>query len=55
MASRFMLSRMTWAQMAGKLVTVNEMQTGFMVNWLIPLLPRRSVLKMVRKMQTKKG
>jgi short-subunit dehydrogenase len=41
------------AMMAAKLVTVNEFGLGMMVNWLIPLMPRRAVLKMVRKMQTK--
>lgn len=41
------------AMMAGKLVTVNEMQLGFMVNSLIPLMPRRMVMKMIEKMQTK--
>lgn len=41
------------AMMAGKLVTVNEPMLGFLVNWIIPLLPRRMVLKMIAKMQTK--
>jgi short-subunit dehydrogenase len=41
------------AMLAGKLVTVNEAKLGFMVNWLIPMLPRRMVLKMVTKMQSK--
>lgn len=43
------------AMMAGKLVTVNEAPLGFMVNWVVPLLPRRAMLKMVEKMQTKKA
>jgi len=41
------------AMMRGKLVTVNERMLGFMVNWLVPMLPRRMVLKMVDKMQSK--
>ncbi len=41
------------AMMAGKLVTVNETMLGFLVNWIIPLLPRRMVLGMVHKMQAK--
>ena len=41
------------AMMAGKLVTVNEFQLGFVVNWLIPLLPRRMVMRMIEKMQSK--
>jgi len=42
------------AMMAGKTVTVNEQPLGFMVNWIIPLLPRRMVLNMVNGMQVKK-
>ena len=41
------------AMMAGKLVTVNERQLGFLVNWIIPLMPRRMAMKMIEKMQTK--
>lgn len=39
---------------AGKLVVINEGPLSFMMNWLIPLMPRRMVLKMVEKMQVKK-
>ena len=39
--------------MAGKLVVVNEPLLSVLTGWVIPLLPRRQVLKMVRKMQTK--
>ena len=42
------------AMRAGELVTVNDPKLGFAVNWLIPLLPRRMVLKMTQKMQTRK-
>ena len=41
------------AMMDGKLVTVNEFGLGMLVNWIIPLLPRRAVLKMIDKMQSK--
>jgi len=41
------------AMLAGKLVTINDPKLGFMLNWLTPLLPRRAVLKMIEKMQTK--
>ena len=41
------------AMMAGKLVSVNETALSFLTNWVIPLLPRRQVLKMVAKMQAK--
>ena len=41
------------AMMAGKLLVVNEWPLSLAVNWIIPLLPRRMVLSMVRKMQTK--
>ncbi|MBM1633748.1 SDR family oxidoreductase [Sulfitobacter mediterraneus] len=41
------------AMMRGDLVTVNERGLGFLVNWVIPFLPRRQVLKMVQNMQAK--
>ncbi len=41
------------AMRRGELVTVNEGLLGFAVNWLIPLLPRKMVLKMVENMQAK--
>ncbi|QUJ76998.1 SDR family oxidoreductase [Sulfitobacter albidus] len=41
------------AMRRGALVTVNEGPLGFMVDWVIPLLPRRAVLKMVERMQKK--
>lgn len=41
------------AMMAGKLHVVNERKLSFLTNWVIPFLPRRMVLKMVRDMQTK--
>jgi hypothetical protein len=43
------------AMIAGKLVTVNERQLSFLTQWFIPILPRRAVLKMVQKMQSKKA
>ena len=41
------------AMMAGKLVTINEFGLRFMINWLMPFMPHRMKLKMIRKMQTK--
>lgn len=41
------------AMQRGALVTVNEGLLGFMVNWVIPLLPRRAVLAMMERMQRK--
>lgn len=41
------------AMMRGRLVSINEAQLSFMLNWLVPLLPRRMVLGMVNKMQSK--
>ena len=41
------------AMMQGKLVTVNERMLSFLLNWVTPLMPRRSVLKMVERMQAK--
>jgi short-subunit dehydrogenase len=41
------------AMMAGKLHVVNERKLSFLTNWVIPFLPRRMVLKMVRDMQAK--
>ena len=41
------------ALMAGKLVTVNQRSLSFMMQWLIPLMPRRMVLKLVGDTQSK--
>jgi len=41
------------AMMRGTLVTVNERGLGFLVNWIVPFLPRRLALKIVAKMQSK--
>lgn len=41
------------AMSRGALVAVNEKPLDFMINWLIPLLPRRVVLKMIERMQFK--
>lgn len=43
------------AMMAGKLHAINERGLRFVANWILPLLPRRMVLKSARKMQTKKS
>lgn len=37
----------------GELRAVNDGKLRFAVNWIFPLLPRRTVLKIVTKMQTK--
>jgi len=39
--------------MAGKLVAVNERPLSILTGWIIPLLPRRMVLRMVEKLQSK--
>jgi short-subunit dehydrogenase len=41
------------AMLAKKLVTVNETILGVVVNWVIPLVPRRMLLRMIADMQTK--
>lgn len=41
------------AMMKGKLVTINDKLLGFALTWIVPLLPRRMVLKNVQKMQSK--
>jgi short-subunit dehydrogenase len=41
------------AMRAGELMSVNETMLGIAVNWIIPLVPRRLLLKMVSKMQSK--
>jgi uncharacterized protein len=41
------------AMMAGKLVTINQRSLSFALNWIIPLMPRRMVLKMMEAAQAK--
>lgn len=41
------------AMRRGKLITVNDRKLGFVMNWIIPLLPRRMVLGIIGKMQEK--
>jgi len=41
------------AMMRGALISVNEGPLAFMVDWVIPLLPRRAVLILVARMQSK--
>lgn len=43
------------AMRAGQLHVVDDWKLGFMLNWVTPLLPRRVVLGMVRRMQSTKG
>jgi len=40
------------AMMKGKLVTVNERRLAFMMNWIVPIMPRRRILKMMADMQS---
>lgn len=42
------------AMEAGELVAFNESSLKFMFNWIFPLLPRKSVLKMSRQFMEKK-
>ncbi|MEM9428399.1 MAG: SDR family oxidoreductase [Pseudomonadota bacterium] len=41
------------AMIDGKLVVINDKRLDFMMNWMIPLLPRRRVLTSVEGMQVK--
>lgn len=41
------------AMRRGELRAINDGRLRFMLNWIVPWLPRRAVLKMVNKMQTK--
>ncbi|WP_296418031.1 SDR family NAD(P)-dependent oxidoreductase [Pseudooctadecabacter sp.] len=41
------------AMMNGDLVAINDKRLSFMLGWITPFLPRRTVLKMVEKMQSK--
>jgi short-subunit dehydrogenase len=40
------------SMLKGTLVTVNDRNLSFMMNWLVPFLPRRRVLKMIENMQS---
>lgn len=41
------------AMLRGELVTINEPQLSFLLNWVVPLLPRKAVLKASRKTMEK--
>lgn len=41
------------AMMKGKLIVINEFSLSFMLNWVVPFLPRRMVLKMSRRSMEK--
>lgn len=41
------------AMMDGKLTVINEAQLAFMLGWVMPLMPRKMRLSMVRRMQEK--
>lgn len=41
------------AMMRGDLVTINDRQLSVLLNWIVPLLPRRMVLSMIERNQSK--
>ena len=41
------------AMLKGKLVAFNELKLNIALNWIIPFLPRRMVLRMMKSMQSK--
>ena len=41
------------AMLAGDLRAINDGRLRFMLNWVMPWLPRRSAMNMIKKMQTK--
>lgn len=41
------------AMMKGKLLVINERIMGFMLNWLVPLMPRKLILNMSEKFMKK--
>jgi len=41
------------AMLRGDLVKINESSLNFLLNWIVPLLPRKAVLKMSRKTMEK--
>ncbi len=41
------------AMLKGKLVAINELSLSFLLNWIVPFLPRRMVLRMSRQSMEK--
>ena len=41
------------AMMEGKLIKINEMGLNFMLNWVVPFMPRKTVLKISQKAMEK--
>ena len=41
------------AMRRGELRAINDPKLGFMLNWIMPFMPRKTALKMVRRMQEK--
>jgi len=41
------------AMLGGKLVTINQRSLSFLLNWVVPFLPRRTVLKIIANSQSK--
>jgi len=42
------------AMLKGDLIAINDLSLRFMLNWVIPLLPRKTILKMSQKFMEKK-
>ncbi|MBC8350374.1 MAG: SDR family oxidoreductase [Planctomycetes bacterium] len=43
------------AMIKGKLVAINDWKLSLMLNWIVPFLPRRTVLKLSRRLMEKRG
>lgn len=41
------------AMMGGELLTINDKRLSFMLNWIVPLMPRRLALKTIAQSQSK--
>lgn len=41
------------AMLAGELITINDKRMSFMLNWAVPLMPRRMALKVIGDTQSK--
>ena len=41
------------AMMKGRLIAINDRRLGFLLNWILPLMPRRLVLKAVARSMSK--
>jgi len=41
------------AVLKGKLIIFNELKLKIVLNWIIPFLPRRNVLRLIKSIKTK--